>query len=194
MSVFARTFALVAVFAATAFAPVARAEVKIGYFDVKRMLTELDEAKEARKRLQGDFDKKQKDLDAKKGELEKLQKEFQQKAAVLSQDAKDKMQMDFAAKLQGVQQQYMEFQQELGQKEQEALANLLTKLEPVVREIADAEGYTYVFEKSEGGLFYAPSQHDLTSQLIRKYNQRFPPGSAKPAPAAPAAPAKPAKK
>jgi outer membrane protein len=153
---------------------VARAEQKIGYFDVKRILQEVDEAKDQRDRLQGEFTKKQKELDSLKDELEKMQKEYQAKQGVLSPSAREEMQGKMQEKALKAQQRYMELQQELAGKEQQALGDLLSKLEPVVQEIANSEGYTYVFEKNEAGLFFGPSQHDLTAQLIRKYNQRFP--------------------
>jgi len=155
---------------------VARAEqpVKIGYFDVKRLMTEVDEARDKRDSLQSDFKVKQKKLDDMRAEIEKLSKEYEAKKAVLSPSARDQMQNDLQQKMLAWQQTGMEMQQELAGKEQQAIGELLQKLEPVVQEIANAEGYTYVFEKSETGLFYGPQQHDLTPQLIRKYNQRFP--------------------
>jgi outer membrane protein len=152
----------------------ARAEMKIGYFDVKRILSEVEEAKDQRDRLQSEFAKKQKELDSLKTEIDNMQKEYQAKQGVLSPSAREDLQAKMQDKVVKAQQRYMELQQELAGKEQQALSDLLSKLEPVVQEIANAEGYTYVFEKNESGLFYAPSQHDLTAQLIRKYNQRFP--------------------
>ena len=124
--------------------------------------------------LKADVKEKQKQLDHLKEELEQQQKEYEAKKSVLSPTARDQMEKDLQQKAMKAQNTYMELQQELARKEQEALGNLLQKLEPVVQEIATAEGYTYVFEKNEAGLFYAPSAHDLTAQLIRKYNQRFP--------------------
>jgi outer membrane protein len=167
---------------------VARAELKVGYFDVKRILTEVDEAKLAKTRLQREFEDKQKQLDVEKTDLEKFQKDFEQKQPVLSPAAKEAMQMELVGRMQRAQKLYMELQQELAAKEQQALADLLQRLEPVVREIAESEGYTFVFEKNEAGLFYGPTAHDLTSQVIRRYNQRFP--SAQPSATPAKAPAK----
>ena len=75
------------------------------------------------------------------------------------------------------------------------------RMADIVREIAQADGFTMVFERSEAGLAWAPPSLDLTNEVIRKYNAKFPSGAAKkpaaggtkPA-AAPAAsaPAKPA--
>ncbi len=161
----------------------ARAEgpVKIGYFDVKHIITEVDDAKAKKAELQSEFNQKQKQLDDRKNDIEKLQGELKAKSAVLSQSAKEQMQGELQQKMGEAQQLFMQLQQELGQKEQTVLGELIQRLEPVVREVAEANSYTYVFEKNEAGLFYAPAGHDLTSELIRKYNLRYPSkgGSAK---------------
>lgn len=152
----------------------AAAELRIGYFDVKQILEELDEAKSAKAMLKKEFDAKQKQLDGMKNEIERLQRDFEQKAPILAQDAKEKMAIELQTKAAQAQRLYYELQQDLAQKEQQELGRLLSRLEPVVRELADAEGYTFVFEKNESGLFYGASAHDLTSQIIRRYNKAFP--------------------
>jgi outer membrane protein len=159
--------------------PVVGAERKIGYFDVNRILSEVEEAKAAKQKLQKEFEEKQKTLDEERAELEKFQKDLQQKAPVLSQSAKEQMAIEYQGRIMKAQQNWAELRQDLAQKEQQALADLLMRLEPVVREIAEAEGYTYIFEKNEAGLFYGPSADDLTPQLIRRYNSRHPSGGAK---------------
>lgn len=180
---FSRTFGLVAaVVAFNAVLPVAQADTKIGYFDVKRILSEVDEAKTAKDKLQREFAAKQKQLDAKRDELEKMQREIEQKGAVLSQTAKQNMAMEFQQKLVEANKLYGDLQNDLAQQEQRALGELLGRLEPVVIDLAKSEGYTYVVEKNEAGLFYAPAGHDLTAQLIRRYNERFPSKTAAPAP------------
>lgn len=157
----------------------AQSGAKIGYFDVKRILAEVEDAKEVKARLQRDFDAKQKKLDQQRTELEKLGKELEQKAPVLSQAAKEQAFTDYQRKVGEAQKLLMEIQGDLAQQEQQALIDILGRLEPVVREIAVAEGYTYVFEKNEAGLFFGPGEHDLTAQVIRKYNQRYPAGGGK---------------
>lgn len=175
----------VALLAAPMVAHAQTAPLKIGYFDVKRILEEVDEAQAAKNRLQREFEQKQKQLDVKKTEIEKLQNEMKAKQAVLSDAAREQYGMELQQKLMEANKLYMDLQQELAQKEQAALADLIGRLEPVVRKLADSEGYSFVFEKNEAGLFYAPAGHDLTAQLIRLYNQANPGKGA-----APKAPAK----
>ncbi len=150
------------------------APVRIGYFDVKRILAEVDDAKSAKSKLEADFKAKQKQLDAQKAEIDQLQSDYQQKAPVMSDSAKQQAQAEIYQKMQAAQKLYVGLQQELAQREQKALSDLITRLEPVVRGIAQADGYSYVFEKNEAGLFYAPTADDLTAELIRRYNVRYP--------------------
>jgi outer membrane protein len=162
----------------------ALADTKIGYFDVKRVLGEIDDAKAAKAKLQREFDDKQKKLDEAKIELEKLGKEFEQKAPVLSNSAKEQMQVELQTKAVQAQRLYVELQGDLAEKERQALGDVFQRLEPVVREVADKDGYGFVFEKNESGLFLGPAAHDLTPQVIRRYNERFPPKKSAAPPAA----------
>jgi len=93
----------------------------------------------------------------------------------------------------------MKLQQELSVKERDAMRPLNDKMMVLAREIAQADGFTVIVDRAESGIVYAPESLDLTNELIRKFNARFPAGkaAAKPAPAAaPVAPkaAEPAKK
>lgn len=174
----ARLFAGILSLAALGVSPAARADVKIGYFDVKQILAEADEAAEIKKKLQGDFDKKQKELDQLKTDIETLQKQLEAKQNIVNSATLQQMQQELGTKVQAAQKRYMELQQDLQTKEQAAIGQLLGKLSPIVQQVAQDEGYTYVFEKNESGLFYGPAQHDLTSQLLRKVNQAYQSGKA----------------
>lgn len=172
---FTRSLALVAALVAVPLAPaLAETSLRMGYFDVKRVLSEVEDAKSAKNKLQKEFDEKQRQLDTQKDELEKLQKEFEQKSAVLSQAAKEQLAVELQTKAMKAQKLYVELQQDLAGKEQAALGDLIQRLKPVVEQIASDEGYTYIFEQNEAGLFYGPAAHDLTAQVIRRYNQKFP--------------------
>jgi Skp family chaperone for outer membrane proteins len=46
-------------------------------------------------------------------------------------------------------------------------------LEVVVREIAKKKGYSFIFEKMEGGILYGPEADDLTEEVVRKYDKKY---------------------
>jgi len=70
---------------------------------------------------------------------------------------------------------------------------IFDKMANIVRDIAEADGFTMVLERTDSGLVFAAPALDLTNELIRKYNAKFPGGAKKPA-AKPAAKPAPAKK
>jgi outer membrane protein len=193
---------------ALAVAPAARAEFKLGYVDFQRALRETDEGKATTANLKRDFDEKQKVLTARSEEVKRLQEDLQRQGALLTPEAKLAKGAELERKMMEAQELYMKLQQELSVKERDAMRPLNDKMIGLAREIAQADGFTVVVDRGESGIIYAPDSLDLTNELIRKYNARFPAGKAapKPAPApapvapaaaaaaAPAKPAEPAKK
>jgi outer membrane protein len=169
----------------------ARAEQKIGYVDLQRALNEVDEGKAAKALLQKDFAEKQKTLDAKKTEFEKLQADFEKQSVVMSDQARKDKTADIDRRARDLQALFMNLQKDLSDREREATRGIFDRMNAIVREIAEADGFTYVLEKG-AGIVYAPPSLDVTNELIRKYNAKYPGGGAKKAEAAAPKKAEPA--
>jgi outer membrane protein len=183
MRTFLRTLALAAALAGPAAAG-AQAP-KIGYVDLQRALNEVEEGKAARALLKKDFDEKQKQLDARRVDFEKLQQEFEKQAVVMSDQAKRDKGGELERKARELGALFQQLQADLSKREGEATRGIFDRAGGIVREIAEADGFTMVFERNDAGLVYAPPSLDLTNELIRKYNARFGAGGAK-KPGAPA--------
>lgn len=151
----------------------AAADLKIGYVDLQRAVSEVEEGKAARAQLKREFDEKQKKLDAKEAELKRLQAEFEKQAVVLSEAAKRDKAAELERKFGEAQALLRQLQQELGGRERELMGSLFDKMGQIVKEIAEAEGFTFVLEKNQSGIMYAPSSLDVTNEVVRKYNARF---------------------
>jgi len=158
-------------------APAAAAELKIGYVDFQRALNEVEEGQVAKATLKHDFDEKQKQLDKDKAELERLQAEFEKQAGVMSDDAKRDRALEIDRRMREAQGKAMGFQKDLSDREREVTRAIFDKMFSLTREIADADGLTYVFDKNS--LLVAPPAGDITNELVRKYNERFKPGDKK---------------
>ena len=173
---------------ALAVAPAARAELKIGYVDFERAMREVEEGKATFALLKKDADEKQKQLNGRMEELKRLQEDLQKQAQILTPEARAAKAAEVERKTMDAQETYMRLQQELSGKEREAMRPVGEKMGVVAREVAEAEGFTYILDRGTTGLVYAPPALDLTNEFIRKYNAKFPAGAApKAAPAKPAA-------
>jgi outer membrane protein len=151
----------------------AAAEQKIGFVDMHRALNEVDEGKAATALLKRDFDEKQKQLDAKKTEFDKLQADLEKQAVVMSDAAKREKAGELDRRARELQGLFMQLQKDLSEREQVATRGIFEKMSAIVRDIAEAEGFTIVLEKGPS-VIYSPASLDLTSELIRKYNAKHP--------------------
>ncbi len=171
-----------------------RAEQKLGVVDLQRALNEVEEGKAAKALLKKDFDEKQKQLDVKKSEFDKLQGDLEKQAVVMSDSAKKDRAQDLDRRARELQGLFVQLQKDLSEREREATKGIFDRMANIVREIAEAEGFTMVLEKG-AGVVYSPPSLDLTNELIRKYNARHPAaGVAKKQDAKAAAPAAGSKK
>lgn len=156
----------------------ATANQKIGYVDLQRALNEVEEGKAAKALLKRDFDEKQKQLDAKKTEFDKLTADFEKQSVVMAEAAKKDKAQDLDRRARELQALFVQLQRDLSDREREATRGIFDKMAAIVKEIAEADGFTMVLEKG-GGIVFAQASLDLTNELIRKYNARFPQGGAK---------------
>jgi outer membrane protein len=169
----------------------ALADTKLGWVDMQRALEEIDEGKAAKAQLKKSFDEMQKQLDQRTDEVKKLDADFQKQALVMAPDAKAAKAADIERKKVEVQQFFMGLQQELSNREREITRGIFDKLVGVSREVAEAEGFTMIVDRN--AVVYAPSALDITNEVVRKYNVRYPAkGGA--APAKKAEPPAPTKK
>lgn len=149
------------------------AELKIGFVNLQQAVSEVDEGKAARDALKKEFEQKQKMLDDKQNELKKMKEDLEKQMVVMSEEAKREKAMDFERKVNEMQQVYVQMQKDLSDREREMMKVIFDKMEAVIKDIAQAEGYAYVFEQQNAGLIVAPPSANMTNELVRRYNAKY---------------------
>lgn len=152
---------------------VADAALKIGVVNFQKALNSVDEGKEAKKNLENDFKKKQKQLDIQQKELEAMRQELQEQAVVLPQDKLQAKQEDFQNKFLAFRKKAAEFQQEMVKRESELSSKILNRLKTIVEDIGKQEEYTLILEESGDPVLYVESKDDLTDRVIKAYNKKY---------------------
>src|SRR5512137_468022 len=158
---------------------VARAEIKIGYVDLQKALNDTDDGKRAKARLKGIFDKKQKELDTKQNELKRMKEDLDKQRTILDAKAIAAKERDLQEKFVALQGIYLKHQKELSEEEGKLTRSIFKRMQTIIASIANAEGFSFIFEKTESSLLWAKAEFDLTSQVVRRYNA----GEGKAAPA-----------
>ena len=140
----------------------------------------------ARRRLEGEFSNRQRELDAAQEELRRLQSEIEAQRNVLSQSALQTRMEAYQARVIEVQRQFVEYQQELAQHEAALTRRIVERMQTILREMGQADGYTLILDTSTGAVVWSPDAIDLTATLVQRYNTTAPAGGGEDEPATPA--------
>lgn len=165
-------FVLTALLAAAA-SPAMAEDVKIGVADLQRALNESVAGEEAKKDLQAQAAGLEDELGAEQQELKKLKEEIDQKGSVWNDETRAEKERRFKTRSKKFQDRFMAYGEELNKKKKETEARIINELRDVVRELAREQGYSYIFEKSVGGLLYAPEGADVTDEVIERYDRMY---------------------
>ena len=143
-------------------------ELKLGYVDLQRALSETEDGRKAKANLKKIFDQKQKELDEQQDELKKAVEDLDKKRTLLPADKVREKEAELQGRMQKVQQTYLRHQQDLSSKEQEATAHIFERMNKIIQKIATSENFSMIVDKS--ALVFAKPHLDLTNDLIRRYN------------------------
>lgn len=149
------------------------AELKVGYVDLQRALQEVGEGKTAKEKLKADLEKKKRELETEQNKLRDEKTVLDKQGAMMSEEVRNQKLTDMQKRVFELTQKAERMQVEMAQSEQKELKRIFEKMDPIIASIAQREGLTLVFEKTDSGLVYAPASLDLTNELVRTYNDKF---------------------
>ena len=170
MSLTRHAATLVVALMVAGFAPKLFAQTKVAVVDLQRALNETEDGRRAKARLKRLFDRRQKSLDAAQEKLKKMKEDIERQKNVLSKQALQGKLEEYQQLFVELQTQYVEYQRELAQKEAQLTSEILERMQEILRRIGQAEGYTLIVERNEGGVVWVPNNLDLTDQVIQNYN------------------------
>lgn len=146
-------------------------EQKFAYAHLERAINEVDEGVKAKADLQKEMDSKKVMLEKKQKELMDLDESLKKQAAVMKPEAKAAKVAELQKKAAEFQQLYATTEQEFMKRKNDVMAPIVQKMQTLVEAMRVEGGYTYVLDKSV--VIAAKSDLDLTSELVRRYNQTY---------------------
>ncbi len=163
---------LVAALLLAALAPKLHAQAtRIAVVDLQRALNETEDGRRAKAKLKKLFKARQTELDKRQNDVKALKEQIEQQIqAGVKQEALQKRAEQYQKALIELQSTYMEYQRELAQQEATLTREIIARMERILRRMGQAEGYTLIVERNEGGVVWVPSHLDLTDQVIQRYN------------------------
>ncbi|MGZ3788886.1 MAG: OmpH family outer membrane protein [Bacteriovorax sp.] len=165
---------LIAIVASLLITSSAFAKVLVGKVDVQKVLVTVNQGQAVRDQLKKSFDEKQKVLKDEEDKIRKLQDDYQKKASVLNDKEKGKKERDIQDKIVAIQQKTAGFQKEIQDMEQKLKTPILEKVKAIVDDVAKSADVDLVYEAATAPILYAKEEKDLTDDVIKMYNKKFP--------------------
>lgn len=170
---------LAAALAVSAAAPEVYAQIKVAVVDLQRALNQTEDGRQAKRRLERLFKKRQRALNQKQAKLKKMKASIEKQKSVLSKQALQKKLQNYRQRFVQLKSAYVQYQRGLAKKEAGLTKKILKRMQAIVRRIGQQEGYTVVLERNEGGVVWAPNHLDLTDRVIQRYNAKYEDGGNK---------------
>ena len=157
-----RTFA--ACWLATACALASAQDVgKIGFVNTERILRDAVPAKAAQQKLEQEFSRRDKELQDMAARLKSLGERLDRDAAVTCESERQRRQREIAEVEKEYQRKQREFREDLNQRRNEELSQVIDKANRVIKQIAEQEKYDLILQEA----VFASPRIDITDKVLR---------------------------
>lgn len=147
-------------------------EVKIGIVNAEEIISKTIRGKAIQTKLEAFQNKKQQEIQVLDEEIKKLEKEISNPA--LNDETRDKKSLDLANKKKNIQRLIEDARNDIQRESQTELITLEKDLMPIINEIGKSKGFTIVFDSTRPGIVYIDPTIDITEDVIKAVDAKFP--------------------
>lgn len=169
MKLFQRVFnrqTLVAMALCSAAVASAAQDFRIGFVNTDRIFREANAAKAAQSKLEQEFSKREREVDALGVQMKAASEKLEKEAPTLSESQRASRQRQLVDMDRDFQRKRREFQEDLNVRKNEELQAVLERANRVIRQVAEAEKFDLVIQEA----VYINPKHDITDKVINGLN------------------------
>ena len=168
------------VFATTVFAAAAAAQDKpgatvptgkFGFVNTERILRDAIPAQRAQKKIEAEFQKRDQELARMADQLKRMQEDLEKNSVTMSETQRRTREREFGDLNREFQRKQREFREDLNQRRNEELAQVVEHANRVIRQIAKQEKYDIIFQDA----VFASPRIDITDKVIKALEAGKPP-------------------
>ena len=149
--------------AATASFAVAQEGTQIGFVNTERILRDAAPAKASQQKLEQEFSRREKELQDMAARLKSMGERIDRDGAVMSDSDRQRRQREYADVEKEFQRKQREFREDLNQRRNEELAQVIEKANRVIKQIAEQEKYDIILQEA----VFASPRIDITEKVLR---------------------------
>ena len=142
----------------------AQAENKLGFVNTERILREAAPAVRAQKKIEAEFSKRDQEMARTAEQLKRMQDELEKQGVTLPESQRRTKEREFGELNRDFQRRQREFREDLNQRRNEELAQVVEQANRVIRVIAEQEKFDIIFQEMPA---YVSPRIDITDKVIK---------------------------
>jgi outer membrane protein len=148
---------------------------KVGVINMNVAVSETGEGKKGLQEIQGKYQERGQKLQQMQQEIQSLNDQVQRQAATLSDDERLRLTRQLDEKQKIFKRAQEDYQSDLQEDEQDAVRRIGLKMDPLIKDYAQQNGFSLVLEGgSQMPIYYAAPQVDLTEEIVKRYDAKYP--------------------
>jgi len=137
---------------------------KIGFVNTQRILSQSAPAVQAQKRLETEFQKRDQELARIADDLKRMQADLDKNAVTMGETPRRNKEREFGELNRDFQRKQREFREDLNQRKNEELKQVIDHADRIVRQIAEQEKFDIIFQEMPA---YVSPRIDITDKVIK---------------------------
>ncbi|MFN2643364.1 MAG: OmpH family outer membrane protein [Burkholderiales bacterium] len=136
---------------------------KFGFVNTERILRDAIPAQRAQKKIEAEFQKRDQELARLADQLKRMQDELEKNGVTMTENQRRIKEREFAELNRDFQRKQREFREDLNQRRNEELAQVVEQANRVIRQIAEQEKFDIIFQDA----VFASPRIDITDKVIK---------------------------
>ena len=159
----AKSLVLASLMSALFFAGEAAAELKVGYVNTQRIFRDAPAAQKAGKKLEGEFAKRDQELQKMAKQLQGLQENLEKNSVTMAETERRAKEKEFGELSREFQRRQREFREDLNLRQNEENAAVIEKANKAIKQIAEADKYDLILQD----VVWVSPKLDITDRVIK---------------------------
>ena len=144
---------------------------KFGFVNTERILRDAVPAQRAQKKIEAEFQKRDQELAKIADQLKRMQDDLDKNSVTMSDTQRRNREREFSELNREFQRKQREFREDLNQRRNEELAQVVEQANRVIRQIAEQEKFDIIFQDA----VFASPRIDITDKVIKALEAGKPP-------------------
>lgn len=142
---------------------VAAAELKVGYVNTQRIFRDAPAAQKAAKKLEGEFAKRDQELQRMAKQLQGLQENLEKNAVTMAESERRAKEKEFGDLSREFQRKQREFREDLNLRQNEENAAVIEKANRAIKQIAETDKFDLILQD----VVWVSPRLDITERVIK---------------------------